>query len=208
MLITKDISFKYTDQKVLQFPDIRINQGEHVLLLGNSGSGKTTLLHILAGLRRPLSGHISMGDIGLNQLSSREMDAFRGQNIGLIFQTSHFINSLTVKENIQLAQSLARKKVDGDKINGLLSRLNIGHKIDQKTHALSQGEQQRVAIARAIVNDPQIILADEPTSALDDQNTHEVLNLLMEQAQSVNATLIVVTHDNRLKDNFTKRIEL
>jgi putative ABC transport system ATP-binding protein len=136
------------------------------------------------------------------------MDRFRGQNIGLVFQSSHFISALTVGENIAIAQSLAGNKVDNKKIKTLLSRLNIGQKIDKKTYNLSQGEQQRVAIARAIINDPKVILADEPTSALDDVNTEEVLQLLMHQAKEVNSTLIIVTHDNRLKERFNKRIIL
>ena len=126
----------------------------------------------------------------------------------MIYQTSHFVRSLSVIENLALAQRFARQSIDRTKLKGLLDKLNILDKANQKTYTLSQGEQQRVAIARALVNSPVLILADEPTSALDDQNTDAVLDLLVSQADQVNATLIVVTHDNRLKSKFDKRIEL
>ena len=118
------------------------------------------------------------------------------------------MRALNVEENLALTQSLSGQKVDKAKIHGLLDRLNIAHKIKSKTSALSQGEKQRVAIARALINDPVLILADEPTSALDDKNTHEVINLLEEQATTAGATLLVVTHDNRLKEQFPNQITL
>jgi len=115
---------------------------------------------------------------------------------------------LTVGENLQLAQKLAGVPQDKNRIETLLNRLNIGNKINSKPHNLSQGEQQRVSIARALVNGPDLILADEPTSALDDKNTHEVIKLLENQAEEENATLLIVTHDGRLKEYFKKQILL
>ena len=126
----------------------------------------------------------------------------------MIYQSSHFVRSLSVIENLALAQSFAGQSVDPSKLKSLLDKLNILGKASQKTYTLSQGEQQRVAIARALVNSPVLILADEPTSALDDENTNAVFDLLVNQANEVNATLIVVTHDNRLKSKLDKRIEL
>lgn len=208
MLLTQDLTYQYKNGQVLSFPDIRCSRGEHFLLLGQSGSGKTTMLQLLSGLRKPRTGIIKIGETEINRLNPSDLDRFRGQNIGLIFQTSHFIKSLTVGENVAIAQSLAGRKSDLNSIKSLLDQLNIVHKINHKTYELSQGEQQRVAIARAIINEPQVILADEPTSALDDANTAEVVDLLSDRATAVNATLIIVTHDNRLKDKFTKRIEL
>ena len=118
------------------------------------------------------------------------------------------MKSLTVGENLALAQQLAGEGIDQDRIQSLLDRLAIGHKLNSKTNSLSQGEQQRVAIARALINKPKVILADEPTSALDDKNTQEVIQLLEESAKEVNATLLVVTHDGRLKEQFGNRINL
>ena len=208
MLRTENLSYAYDSQTQLSFPNINCATGEHWLLLGNSGSGKTTLLHLLGGLLTPKKGEVAIGDTAINQLNGAQRDQFRGQNIGIIFQKSHFVRALTVGENLALAQQLAGQKIDKTRIQELLNRLNIGHKMNAKTSALSQGEQQRVAIARALINKPKVILADEPTAALDDKNTAEVVSLLEESAKEVNAILLVVTHDNRLKNHFKNTIEL
>lgn len=208
MLKTKDLQFNYDGGTPLRFPDIQCKSGEHWLLLGQSGSGKTTLLHLLGGLRTPKNGDVTIGETSLNSLSMSELDKFRGKNVGIIFQVPHFVHSLSVRENLELAQKLAGIPIDSERIKNLLERLAIGHKLNSKTSELSQGEQQRVAIARALVNRPKVILADEPTSALDDKNTDEVIRLLEETAREVNATLLVVTHDKRLKDNFSNQINL
>ena len=212
MLSTHNVSFSFASAKEaslhLNFPDFVCQTGEHWLLLGQSGSGKTTLLHLLAGLRTPLSGEIKVNDTVLNQLSGAKLDQFRGREIGVIFQQSHFLRALTVGENLAMARQLAALPADNNKIKALLEQLNIGHKLNALPSELSVGEQQRVAIARALVNDPTVILADEPTSALDDKNTEQVVALLKAQAQAANATLLVVTHDNRLKNIFDQQIEL
>lgn len=210
MLVTQNVGFAYPsgDTPPLAFPDIRCDSGDQYLLLGQSGSGKTTLLHLLAGLRTPTQGDITINNTVINRLTARELDQFRGQQIGIIFQQSHFIRSLTVSENLALARKLAGLSSDPSLIRSLLDKLNVGHKLNARTQELSVGEQQRVAIARALVNQPAIILADEPTSALDDHNTEQVVHLLRQQAESAGATLLVVTHDNRLKSIFEQQIEL
>lgn len=208
MLSTRSLSFQYERGPLLSFPDMEFATGEHSLILGQSGCGKTTLLHLLGGLRSPHSGEIVIDGKHINNLSASALDGFRGQHIGIIFQKSHFVKALNVRENLMLAQKFAGKPIDRARIHDLLERLGISNKEEKKTTTLSQGEQQRVAIARAIINNPSLILADEPTSALDDKNTDEVINLLVDQASQVNATLLVVTHDNRLKSRFTKRVLL
>jgi putative ABC transport system ATP-binding protein len=206
MLETNQLSFSYSGNATLKFPNFSCKKGEHWLLLGQSGSGKTTLLHLLGGLLSPSAGSVKVGDTDLKSLSTADLDKFRGKHIGIIFQKSHFVRALTVQENLLLAQQLAGVPSNKGKIAELLNRLNIGHKLHAKTNELSQGEQQRVAIARALVNQPQVILADEPTSALDDENCEEVIQLLEEQAAAAEATLLVVTHDGRLKERFEHQI--
>lgn len=208
MLQTENLKFSYTGSNTLAFPNINCQKGEQWLLLGQSGSGKTTLLHLLGGLLSPTEGMVQVGDTILKKLSTAELDKFRGKHIGIIFQKAHFVRALSVEENLKLAQQLAGLSINTARIKELLDRLNVGHKLHSKTNELSQGEQQRVAIARALVNQPTIILADEPTSALDDTNCEEVIQLLEEQAAAVNATLLVVTHDGRLKERFEKQILL
>ncbi len=207
VLRTEQLHHNYGERKI-SFPDIRCESGEHTLLLGPSGCGKTTLLQLISGIRSSQAGNVWVDNTLINTLSQAKRDQFRGQHIGMIYQSSHFVRSLSVIENLALAQSFAGQSVDRRKLKSLLDKLNILGKASQKTYTLSQGEQQRVAIARALVNNPVLILADEPTSALDDENTNAVFDLLVSQANEVNATLIVVTHDNRLKSKFDKRIEL
>lgn len=208
MIESKNISYSYDGSEHLKFPDIHCNAGNQCLLLGQSGTGKTTLLHLLGGLLKPKTGKIIIDGQDIAALSNEKLDQFRGQNIGIIFQRSHFLRALNVEENLVLAQSLAGLSKDVSLIQKVLDRLNIGHKLKSKTSELSQGEQQRVAIARALVVEPKVILADEPTSALDDDNCTEVLSLLEQQAELANAALLIVTHDTRLKNRFDQKIIL
>ena len=207
MIKTKDVKFNYDNQIFFNFGDINLEKGENLLILGNSGVGKTTLLHLLSGLLKSNAGSIKLFGEELTDFSSFQLDRFRRDNIGIIFQKSHFINSLTVRENLELAQYIANKK-DSDRIKNILKNLNILDKINKKTNQLSQGEKQRVSIALAIVNSPKLILADEPTSSLDDDNCSDVIRLLKKQATDFGAQLIVITHDSRLKKHFKKSIEL
>jgi putative ABC transport system ATP-binding protein len=190
-----------------KFQDIDLKSSENLLIIGSSGIGKTTLLHLLAGLLESSSGSIKLFEKELSDLSSHQLDKFRKNNIGIVFQRPHFVNSLTVKENLQLAQYIANKK-DNNRIENILKNLNIFDKSDKKTNQLSQGEKQRASIALAIVNSPKLILADEPTSSLDDVNCDNVIKLLKKQATDFGAQLIVITHDSRLKKHFKNSIEL
>ena len=210
MLSTRNLSFAFggSTSKILQFPDINCPTGEHWLLLGQSGSGKTTLLHLLAGLRTPSSGTVNINGTAINELAGATRDRFRGQEIGVVFQRSHFVRALTIGENLALCRQLAELAPAPDQISSLLEQLNIADKEHDLPQELSVGEQQRAAIARALINEPSLILADEPTSALDDDNTDQVIDLLTAQATAANATLVIVTHDNRLKSVFEQRIEL
>jgi putative ABC transport system ATP-binding protein len=207
MIKTKGVEFNYDNQVFFKFQDINLKSSENLLIIGSSGIGKTTLLHLLAGLLESSSGSIKLFEKELSGLSSHKLDRFRKNNIGIVFQRPHFVNSLTVKENLQLAQYIANKK-DNNRIENILKNLNILDKSDKKTNQLSQGEKQRASIALAIVNSPKLILADEPTSSLDDINCDNVIKLLKKQATDFGAQLIVITHDSRLKKHFKNSIEL
>ena len=207
MIKIKGVEFNYDNQVFFKFQDIDLKSSENLLIIGSSGIGKTTLLHLLAGLLESSSGSIKLFEKELSDLSSHQLDKFRKNNIGIVFQRPHFVNSLTVKENLQLAQYIANKK-DNNRIENILKNLNIFDKSDKKTNQLSQGEKQRASIALAIVNSPKLILADEPTSSLDDVNCDNVIKLLKKQATDFGAQLIVITHDSRLKKHFKNSIEL
>ena len=207
MLKTKELEFNYENQMFFKFQNIDLKSNENLLIIGDSGVGKTTLMHLLAGLLKSNSGSIKLFDKELNLMSPSQLDSFRKNNIGIVFQRPHFVNSLTVKENLQLAQYIANKK-DNNRIEDVLKNLNIFNKSNKKTNQLSQGEKQRASIALAIVNSPKLILADEPTSSLDDNNCAKVIELLKKQATDFGAQLIVITHDSRLKKHFKNTIEL
>ena len=205
---TSDLQYTFSKGPDLFFPSFQAEENSELLILGNSGTGKTTLLHLLAGLRKPMAGEVIVNGVKLNSLSGASLDRFRGKNIGIVFQTSHFVQSLSVIDNILLAPYFSGNKVSKSDAEKMLDRLNILSKKNKKTATLSVGEQQRVAIARALLNNPSLILADEPTSALDDENAKDVLNLLREQTHVLKAALLIVTHDNRLKDEVKQHIEL
>lgn len=208
MLTTTALRFKYTGGPLFEFPDLICGNGEHLLILGESGKGKTTLLHLLAGMLKPTSGSVQINGANTSAMTDAALDKFRGREIGIIFQTAHFVDSLTVLDNMMLAPFLSGKVSSKDYALKALERLNVAGKVSQMPAELSVGEQQRVAIARAIFNQPAVILADEPTSALDDKNAAEVIAMLEEQAKLSGASLIIVTHDKRLKDRFIKQITL
>jgi len=205
MLVTKDIFFQYDTDNAFHIPDLSIAAGEDLLVLGQSGSGKTTFLNILGGLLQPKRGEVYINNTALYKLKGSDLDRFRGNNIGIVFQKPHILSPLTVRENLQLAAYFAMGK-NNDKIDYILKELNIDRKSESKIQHLSEGEAQRVSIARALVNTPKVILADEPTSSLDDINAEKVIGLLQDQARKMNAVLIVVTHDQRVKSHISNQI--
>ena len=208
MLVTNQLTFEYGSAKRFTFPDVRCDDRQALLILGQSGTGKTTLLHLLALLLRPKGGSVLINQTDLTTLSPAQTAAFRAKHIGIIYQKPHFVSSLSVIDNLLLANYLANKPQQKQRAHELAGQLGFGDQLAKKTHQLSQGEQQRVSIARAVMNQPDVILADEPTSNLDDENTNRVVTLLREQSEQIGASLIVVTHDQRLKDVFQSRVNL
>ncbi|MEQ8712154.1 MAG: ATP-binding cassette domain-containing protein [Cyclobacteriaceae bacterium] len=208
MVRIKGLGYQYTGAQPVQYPDWEVAQGDHSLILGGSGCGKTTLLHLLAGLLKSQQGELLVAGTSLPQLGGAKLDSFRGKNIGLIFQKSHLINTLSVKDNLKLAQYLAHLPQDQSRINQVLSALDISGKANAKVYELSQGQQQRVAIARAVLNKPKVVMADEPTASLDDKNAFGVLDILEQQASDNQASLIIATHDQRIKDRIKTQLTL
>ena len=208
MISASNLAFKYSPTSVLAFPDFTVNSGEHFLLLGESGSGKTTLLYLLGGLLRNYSGSVEVMDVKLESLSEHALDKFRGQHMGFVFQRNHLITALTVEQNLMMPAFLAGLPATHDRIDEVLTSLGIANKRKARVTDLSQGQAQRVAIARAVINKPAIILADEPTSALDDKHCNSVISLLTDVAAQNKATLVIATHDQRLKNMIEKKIIL
>lgn len=208
MISIKGVTHSYNKLSKISFSDWQINDGERWLLLGQSGSGKTTLLHILTGILKPTTGEINIAETSIYQLTSKKLDQFRGRNIGIVFQRPHLIKSLTIAENLLLAQSFAQLPENNERIHEVLQSLGIADKKNAYPSELSQGQLQRVSIARAVINKPALLIADEPTSSLDDNNATAVLQLLLEQSDLNQATLIVATHDKRVKDAFTNTYNL
>ncbi|GGN08740.1 ABC transporter ATP-binding protein [Dyadobacter beijingensis] len=208
MISSNQLRFSYSTQKKFTFPDIHCNDQETLLILGQSGRGKTTLLHLLALLLKPESGDIVIAGKSIKNLTPQEVTATRAKHIGIIYQRPHFVSSLSVMDNILLSNYLANQKEDRRKARELAEQLGFADHLSKKTNQLSQGEQQRVSIARSLMNNPNIILADEPTSNLDDDNCQRVIQLLKKQSAQIGASLVVVTHDQRLKDEFSNQVFL
>jgi ABC-type lipoprotein export system ATPase subunit len=208
MIEIDNLDFAYNQEKTLHFGKLKLEQGSHWLILGQSGSGKTTLMHLLAGLLKPKAGSIKISGNDIGAMKEVDLDRFRGKNIGLVFQKAHLIDVLNVVDNLALGQYLAGLKQDKKRINEVLKELNMEHKAKSKPFELSQGEQQRVTIARAVLNKPSVLFADEPTASLDDVNAHKVIDLLEQQALRYKATLVIATHDQRVKGRIANQINL
>lgn len=208
MISTTALRFSYGESASFQFPDIATSRGETLLITGGSGKGKTTLLHLLGGLLRLQSGNVVIEDTDITTLSNKQLDHFRGKNIGLILQQSYFVASLNVLENVVLASWLATGHQAKDKAKQLLEQLDLKDHLHKLPSQLSIGQQQRVSIARALINEPKLLLADEPTSSLDDENAFKVADMLSHLAKQYGTALVIVTHDQRLKDRFPNQISL
>jgi len=191
MISIRGLAHRYDGLPVLQLEQWHVAAGERWLVIGPSGSGKTTLLHLIAGLVRPSAGEVSV----------------KG-SVGIVFQALHLVGHLSARGNLRLAQYLARAPQDDRRIDETLIALGVADKADRRPAELSQGERQRVALARAVVNRPKLLLADEPTANLDDAAAARAIELLLAQADRHEATLVVATHDSRVKRHFVKTLQL
>ena len=201
MMKITNLTHYYNKDKALENINLEIKSGEFIAIIGESGSGKSTFLSILSTLLKPTSGDIVYE--GINYKDIKNIDDFRKNNIGFIFQFHYLINYLSVKENINLANEKASK----EEIFDLLKLLGIENLIDKYPNEISGGQRQRVAIARALINNPKIIFADEPTGNLDSKNSLNVFELFKTFANK-GTTIIVATHDKSLAELANKIYEV
>jgi len=188
--------------------ELRLAPGEQVALMGSSGSGKSTLLHILSGLLLPDRGHVRVGEVDVTRLGERARDRFRASHIGYIFQTFNLLQGFSALENVRLGAFFAGRKHAKGVAEGLLERMGLGERMHHDPRELSVGQQQRVAVARALINKPELLLADEPLGNQDPETGGKVLDLMLEIAQEMESTVIMVTHDPLSAEHMQRRIDL
>ena len=185
------------DAAVMALDDVSvgINAGEFTAIMGPSGSGKSTLLHVLAGLDRPTSGTIHVGDVELTRLNDKQLTLLRRDQIGFIFQAFNLLPTLTAAENIRLPTKIAGRKMDDLWFQTVVDKVGLADRLSHRPTELSGGQQQRVAAARALATRPAIVFADEPTGALDRKSGLELLRFLRSVVDDLGQTVVMVTHD-------------
>jgi putative ABC transport system ATP-binding protein len=194
-----DVSKKYGDGDAavvaLDNVSVSMQAGQFTAIMGPSGSGKSTLLHVLAGLDRPTSGEIYLGDTEITSLSDKRLTLLRRDQIGFIFQAFNLLPTLTAAENIVLPIRIAGRKPDTSWVQQIVETVGLNERLHHKPSELSGGQQQRVAAARALASRPQIVFADEPTGALDSRSGAELLGFLRSAVRELDQTVVMVTHD-------------
>ncbi len=221
MIELEDVQFRWhpSGPVILDIPRLSVGAGERIFLQGPSGSGKTTLLNLLGGIVLPQRGLIGILDRDLAAMSAGERDHFRAGYMGIIFQVFNLVPYLSLVDNVSLPCLFSRRRQDRahsrtgsvrQAAEELLAALGIPENQFSGATAseLSTGQQQRVAVARALIGDPEIIIADEPTSALDQENAETFLDLLFRQLATRNATLLFVSHDQRLASRFDRLLTM
>lgn len=191
---------------VLKKMNIKLNAGESAGIVGPSGSGKSTLLMVLAGLERLDSGEVHIAGSAIHTMSEDEAAAFRGRNIGIVFQSFHLIPNMTALENVAVPLELAGEKDAFAIAQKELESVGLGERLTHYPSELSGGEQQRVAIARALAPSPKLLIADEPTGNLDGDTGNQIADLLFQKQKERDMTLILVTHDPLLAQRCQRRI--
>ena len=187
---------------------LEVRAGEFVALLGSSGSGKSTLLNLIAGLDRPTAGAIRVHGRDLAQMSAEELARYRRHTVGMVFQSFNLIPSMTLEENVELPARFAEVERAERKelVRGSLERVGLSARLTHRPSELSGGEQQRAALVRALVNRPSILLADEPTGNLDSKTGTEILKLIRECNDSLGMTVVMVTHERALAEEYAGRM--
>lgn len=212
MLVAESVSKRYETEagpvEVLADSSLRMQPGEAAAIMGPSGSGKSTFLYLLGALDRPTAGTITLNGTDVGALPDKQAAAFRGENIGFVFQDHALLPQCTVLENVLVPTLIAGEGPYKVRAKNLLERVGLSHRLEHFPSQLSGGEKQRVAIARALIREPKLILCDEPTGNLDHASAKAVADLLLELQPLRNAILIVVTHSAELAQRFSRRFEL
>ena len=200
--VTKRFGSGETEVVAVKDVTLSVGPGEVVLIMGPSGSGKSTLLMMLGALMKPSEGTITVDNLDISALSERKLPNVRLRNFGFIFQDFNLLSALSVQDNVALAAELTGigRRDAAKKAAVLLTKLGLGHRLHFLPEKLSGGEKQRVAIARSLINGPKVILADEPTANLDSAHGRETMRLLREIAKDGNRSVVIVSHDARIKD--------
>ncbi|OAA16131.1 ABC transporter ATP-binding protein YtrE [Corynebacterium afermentans subsp. afermentans] len=210
MLELRDITKSFPQQRVLEGISLTVGDGESVAIMGPSGSGKSTLLHCMSGVLVPDQGEVLFDGQDVSAMSDAERSRLRLEHFGFIFQDGQLLPELTATENVALPQimrGVSRSQAHDEAID-MLTRLGLGAYVDRYPGQLSGGQGQRVAIARALAGPPSVVFADEPTAALDQATGHEVMQQIVAVCQKFGVTLVVVTHDPKIADWCSRRVEI
>lgn len=193
---------------IIKNVSLDLHKGESIGLIGPSGSGKSSLLMLAGGLERASSGKITIFNQVLTGMSEDRLSKLRRNNVGVVFQSFHLIQTLTAQENVATPLEISFSKNPLERAMRALDRVGLSHRANHYPSQLSGGEQQRVALARAYVSNPQILLADEPTGNLDEENTKAIIDLLFELKNDYNTALFLVTHSNSLSNRCDRIIKI
>jgi ABC-type lipoprotein export system ATPase subunit len=213
MIEVKNLKFSYGDDQFrIEIPELLINEGEKIGLIGPSGTGKTTLLNLLSGILTPSSGQIRIGDLDLTTFGFEDRQDFRMVKMGLVFQEFELLDYLSVLDNILLSYRVTPihdlKSEVISRAMQLASEVGLSDKLKRYPNKLSQGERQRVAVCRALLTEPAYLFGDEPTGNLDPKNRDHVMEILFEYCDKTKAPLLVVTHDAELVERFDRKIDV
>jgi putative ABC transport system ATP-binding protein len=210
----RDLRFTYPASEsdaapVIDIGSLRLGRGEQMLLTGGSGTGKSTLLHLILGLMEPESGEVRVAGEAVHALHGAARDLFRGEHVGMVFQTFNLLHGFSALENVMAAMMFSKiaRKEHAPRARALLEGLGI-RDVHKEPERLSVGQQQRVAVARAVACDPVLVLADEPTASLDPENASGAIDLIRRVCGEKNAALLCVSHDPSMASHFERRVSL
>jgi putative ABC transport system ATP-binding protein len=208
--VSKQLQVGEITVNALRGVSLEVQRGEFLGIVGPSGSGKSTLLGLIGGLDTPTAGSVHIDGIDITRLSERKLTRVRNEKIGFVFQFFNLIPTLTALENVALPVQFARRRRFDpvERAKDLLDLLGLGERMDHRPAQLSGGQQQRVAIARALANDPALLLADEPTGSLDSEASAIVLNALRQVQQTMNTTVVIVTHSPEVAQQVDRLVTL